>query len=73
MKWIYTKDRNPICTERGHWDGLRSDKVIAQDSKGETFIAVLYSGFIDGSDFNDWYDVDDFEISDIVRWISIPE
>lgn len=73
MEWIYTKERNPICTEKGNWDGLRSDKVIVQDSKGETFIAVLYSGFIDGSDFNDWYDVDDFEISDIVRWTSIPE
>jgi len=73
MGWNYTKDKNPICTEKGNWDGLRSDKVIAQDSKGETFIAVLYSGFIDGSEFNDWYRQDDYELSDIVRWMSIPD
>jgi len=73
MNWIYTKDRLPRVWVRGNWDGLKSDEILVEDRNGKRYIATLYSGFIDGDDFNDWYNNNDYEITeDIVRWIEIP-
>jgi len=73
MKWIQTKDKNPITYKSGHWDGLMSDEVIAEDKDGKKWIAVLYSGFLDGTEFNDWYNNNDYSIRNIVRWAEITD
>ncbi len=36
-------------------------------------IAVLYSGTMDGSKFNDFYDKGDYEISNVTHWRKLPE
>jgi hypothetical protein len=73
MEWKYTEKQLPITYKTGDWDGKKSDEVIAEDADGKKYIAVLYSGFMDGSEFNDWYTNDDWCLSRIVRWFSIPE
>lgn len=67
-EWRYTQEEMPICFEKGEWDGERSDYVIAEDDGGKFHIAILYSGFMDGSDFNNWYDADSYDLEDIIKW-----
>lgn len=74
MNWIYTKDKIPMAWESGEWEGKRSDEVIAEDKWGKKYIAVVYSGNMDGSSFDEWYDNNDFSVNEeIIRWIPIPE
>jgi len=74
MKWKYTVDELPIAYQEGEWDGKRSDEVLVEDTEGQKFVAVLYSGFMDGSEFNDWFsNYWDYELVNIVKWIKIPE
>ena len=73
MNWKYTKDMIPLGWESGEWDGYRSDEVIAEDTKGKKYIALVYSGILDSVRFDEWYDNNDYSIENIVRWMSIPE
>ena len=68
QRWIPIIEEFPLTYKSGHWDGLKSDFVIAKDSTGEWHKAHLYSGFMDGSSFNSWYDERDFELNDITHW-----
>ena len=64
----------PLAYETGDWDGKRSDVVIVKTRKDEYFVARLYHGFMDGSEFNDWYSEDDFEVpEEVVAWSELPE
>jgi len=68
--WISIEKELPYCWERGEWDGKRSDYVLVK-SKDETIhFAILYSGTLDGNEFNDFYDRNDFEI-EAVSWMNI--
>jgi hypothetical protein len=49
MEWISVKDNLPICFRSGNWDGLASDLVLVYDDKGNTNVALVYNGFMDGS------------------------
>jgi hypothetical protein len=69
--WISVEERLPHCLESGNWDGRRSDFVIVEDVDGLPHIGRLYSGHIDGTDFNDWYDNKDCELRNIVKWKKI--
>ncbi len=72
-EWISVDTKLPLCYETGDWDGKRSDLVLIEDIKEKLFIARVYLGFIDGSDFNDWYDNDGFDIKyKVVRWTELP-
>jgi len=71
MEWILINDEKPICYEHGNWDGLKSDPVICQDKDGEYHVAICYEGILDGTRFFDWYDKNDFELKDIVKWIEL--
>jgi hypothetical protein len=74
MNWISVEDRYPIALETGDWDGKRSDFVLTCSSSGVYHIARLYSGFLDGSDFNDWVNhTDDYILSRITHWQYLPE
>lgn len=73
MGWIKVDDRLPHAYQTGNWDGKKSDEVLAEDKNGKKYIAVLYSGFLDGDDFNDWYNNNDYEIKDVVRWCEIQD
>lgn len=71
-KWVSIHEDLPITWETGNWDGKRSDEYLVLTNKGEVKIAVLYSGIMDGNEFNDWYDQNGFEIN-VVGWSKIPE
>jgi len=74
MEWIYTKDRKPTTYLTGHWDGANSDQVIAEDKDGKKYLAHYCEGFLDGEDFEYWYDGYDYEVStEIVRYLKIPD
>jgi len=66
------KDRIPDCSETGNWDGKRSDLVLGWDSEGQIHVVRCYHGFMDGSEFTDFYDLNDYEIK-IARWMQQPD
>ena len=72
MKWINVKDKNPYCWESGDWDGKRSDIVLCVDKNGSNHLAHCYEGSIDGSNFFEWYDKNDFGLQvEITHWTEI--
>jgi len=72
MSWNYVDVKLPLTYKEGNWDGKRSDEVLAEDNDGNKHIAVIYTGFIDGNDYADWFDNRDFELVGIIRWMEIP-
>jgi len=70
--WSNTEDEMPITFETGHWDGERSEKLVVRTEDHQTLVARLYSGILDGSEFEIWYDKDDSEINNVKAWIHIP-
>jgi len=51
-----------------------SDHVLVENKNGEHMVALYCDGFMDGSNFGDWYDHNGYEIGvPIVRWMKIPE
>lgn len=74
MEWKNTKYDKPLAYKIGHWDGKNSDQVIAEDEKGIRYLAHYCEGFMDGANFEDWYDDRDFLIdTKIVKYLEIPE
>lgn len=69
--WIPIKERLPRCFESGSWDGLRSEWCLVKNKEGDWFKARLYSGVMDGSEFNDWYDDDYFQLNNITHFRQI--
>lgn len=66
-------DEKPLTYESGEWDGLRSDLVLVKNNKDNYCVGRLYCGRIDGSEFEDWYTDDDYEIQgEIVGWQKLP-
>ena len=72
-RWISVEDRFPNAHETSvWWDGRKSDSVIVELVNGKHEVAHLYSGFMDGSEFNDWYDNGGFELDDkVVKWMPL--
>ena len=68
QRWIPIEEELPVCCESGNWDGLRSDYVLIKHSDGEWRKAILYSGIMDGSEYNDWYSEDGYELGNIIEW-----
>lgn len=73
FKWIDINDKKPHAYQTGDWDGKKSDPVLAINKNNTPYVVVLYSGFMDGSEFNNFYTIDDYEIDSITHWMPIPE
>jgi hypothetical protein len=69
--WNRIEDKKPIAYEKGIWDGLRSDKLLVRTKSGEVRIAVMYAGFMDGSEFCEFYDDRDYDVKEITHWAEI--
>ena len=76
--WIEVNDALPLCVSTGDWDGKQSEIILAETITGKKFLAQGYEGFMDGSDFYDWYQVDEINSNDwlinesVSRWMKIP-
>lgn len=70
-RWISVEERLPIAWETGNWDGKRSDFVNIKTKDGLLGIGRIYRGFIDGAEFNDWYDSDDCDGFSVTYWKEI--
>jgi len=64
--WIPVTEELPTCFESGDWDGKRSGFVIARYKDGDWAKARLYSGIIDGHEFNDWANEEDCILCNII-------
>lgn len=78
IRWIDANKELPLCVSTGNWDGKQSDIVLAETFTGKKFIAQCYEGFMDGTAFFDWYQVDEINGNDwliteaVSRWMKIP-
>lgn len=73
MTWKKLNEETPIATESGNWDGLRSKPLLVADKNEKMHVVIMYEGFIDGSDFRNFYDeVSDFEVENVIYWTYIP-
>ena len=76
--WIEVNDALPLCVSTGDWDGKQSEIILAETITGKKFIAQCYEGFMDGSAFYDWHQVDEINSNDwlinesVSRWMKIP-
>ncbi len=71
--WINIEDRKPIAYESGNWDGLRSDLFLGQCKHGVYYIAQMYEGILDGNKFCNFYDKNEYEILDLIKWKPITD
>ena len=76
--WIEVNDTLPLCVSTGDWDGKQSEIILAETITGKKFLAQCYEGFMDGSAFYDWYQVDEINSNywlineSVSRWMKIP-
>ena len=76
--WIEVNDALPLCVSTGDWDGKQSEIILAETITGKKFLAQCYEGFMDGSAFYDWYQVDEINSNNwlinesVSRWMKIP-
>ena len=71
-KWISVKEQLPLAYQTGDWNGKKSDPFLGLSKVGFVYQCVLYSGIIDGSEYNDFFTVDDFVV-DIEFWMPLPK
>lgn len=71
MIWNKLKEKRPLAYKIGIFDGKKSDKVLVADEFGNYHIAEMYEGFLDNTEFCDFYDLRDFEIKKIEYWAEI--
>lgn len=68
-EWISVEEKLPITFETGHWDGKRSEIVVVKNGEDSYHICRLYSGFMDGFEFNDWAEAKhDLIVEDVTHW-----
>lgn len=71
MLWYKLKDRKPIATQTGCWDGRKSDKILVATRNETIHVVEMYEGTLDGSEFCEFYDANDFEVFNVVLWAEI--
>lgn len=69
--WINIKDNLPIAYKTGNWDGKMSDTCLGKFEDGSLVLFKIYKGFLDGSEFLDYFDDNDFEIDAPLQWKQI--
>lgn len=70
--WNDIKEKKPFCYKSGFWEGNMSDQIILRDKDGKHYIGVCYEGYLDGSEFCDFYDNEDCGLLNITHWSEIP-
>jgi hypothetical protein len=70
--WKKLSEQKPISTQSGQWDGLKSEQILCCDDKGFFFVAICYQGVMDGNEFCNFYDENDFDVENVVYWAEIP-
>lgn len=74
FEWKNINKEKPLSTQTGDWDGKKSDEIIVRDFKGKHYLVYCYQGFIDGSEFCDFYTShDDYPIEKVLFWSQIPD
>ena len=53
MIWYKVEKKKPLAYMTGAWDGKKSDKVLVCTRSGRYYIAEMYEGILDGSEFCD--------------------
>lgn len=71
--WSNLNESKPHAWETGNWGGKKSDYVFVLDKDGRADVCEMYEGFIDGSEFINFFDADDNEIENVVKWAYIPD
>jgi len=71
MIWYKLKEKRPLAYRTGMFDGKKSEKVLVADEFGNYHIAEMYEGFLDGSEFCDFYNQNDFEVTNVEYWTEI--
>jgi hypothetical protein len=71
MIWYKIENKKPLAYQIGGWEGKKSDKVLVCTRSGKYYVAEMYEGVLDGSEFCDFYDDRDFEIKNVAFWTEI--
>jgi len=71
MIWKNIEEEKPLAYKTGLYDGKKSDKILVCDDYGLYYIAEMYEGFLDGTDFCDFYDIRGMEIKQVCYWTEI--
>lgn len=71
MIWNDVTKKKPLAYKLGGWDGFKSDKVLVCTKSGKYHVVEMYSGAMDGREFNNFYDDMDFEIQNVAFWTEI--
>ena len=67
-EWTDINKRKPLAFEKGDWDGLKSELILVKDILGQIFVATMYEGVLDGSEFCNFYTTNDFELINVQLW-----
>lgn len=73
MIWKKLEIEKPIASKQGGWDGLKSNKLLVCTRGGKFHVAEMYAGILDGNEFCDFYDINDYEINGVIYWVEIDE
>lgn len=71
MKWTHVSEKTPSAYETGKWDGLRSEFVLACTKSQDYYVARVYKGILDGSEFCEFVDSMDYTIENVEWWTEI--
>ena len=70
--WKKLSEEKPHSYKTGHWDGKMSDTILFADLNGLFYVGKCYQGIMDGSEYIDFYDQNDFEVHNVTHWAKIP-
>ena len=70
-EWISVDKQTPLTLSGEGWDGAISDYVVVETEEGDYYVARYNEGYMDGSEFKQWYDRDSYEVHRVVKWKSI--
>jgi len=70
--WKKVSEQKPYSYKTGHWDGKMSDEIMFVDESGIYYVGKCYQGVMDGSEFCDFADQNDFEVENVTHWANIP-
>lgn len=71
MIWNKIENKKPLAYMVDGWDGKKSDKVLICTRSGRYYVAEMYEGVLDGSEFCEFYDDQDYEIENVAFWVDI--
>lgn len=73
MQFIDIKQKQPVATETGDFDGKKCDDILVKTENGAYHVVSMYEVEEEGIPHLSFYDKHDFEIEGIVSWCYIIE